>query len=421
MKKIIIFIIALLILVAIAPKFIGKIVETEHQTILSELNDQVITVKKTHFTRHWFSGSASTDIIVHLNNPQVDDFSITINEELFFGPVIWADDGLHFGLSYSELTFVLENDEKANNFLKNNLHLSWLLSFNRNIATDIKIDEYLTELDYKKIAIKPAVGQFTMTTDKRIYGDFTWQGAEIITDNKIIINGLSLLVDQQLIRGSYAKGDAVTTGDFSLSLDEFKVTEMNNDSTVYLKAIGMSATAKEINNMLQLGLNYHIGLLELEDKAFEQANIAIKFDHLDIETIQAISKLAASLDEHSDQHQIAMDKLMVLGGQLIAKEPVLTIEDISVLTPQGKIVITATAQFDQNKFDQQNMMMTAMKALEVNAQATAPVAFFAEGAKKNFIDMYLQQGFVKQENEQFKTTIVYKDGKLIINDKMVPM
>ncbi len=421
MKKIIIFIIALLIIAAISPKFIGKIVETEHQTVLSELNEQVITVKKMHFTRHWFGGSASTDIIVHLNNPQVDDFSITINEELFFGPIIWADNGLHFGLSYSELTFVLEDDEKANNFLKNNLHLSWLLSFNRNITTDIKVDEYLTELDYKKIAIKPAAGQFTMTTNKRVYGDFTWQGAEIITDNKITINSLSVLVDQQLIRGSYAKGDAVTTGDFSLAIDEVKVTEINNDSIAYLKAISMSATAKEINNMLQLGLNYHIGLLELEGKSFQQANMAIKFDHLDIETMQAFSKLAATLDEHSDQHQIVMDKLMVLGSQLIAKEPVLIIEDISVLTPQGKIVMTAKAQFDQTKFDQQNMMMTAMNALEVNAQATAPVAFFAEGDKKNVIDMYLQQGLIIKEGDLLKTQLSFKEGKLMVNDTEIPM
>ena len=422
MKKIIIAIVAVLFIAIVSPKFIGQIVETEHQSMLENINEQVVTVKSKNFTRSWFGAKATTEIIVHLNNPALDDFSLTINENLSFGPVIFAEDGIHFGLSYSDikLDLGLENDEKANEFLNNNIHLSWLLSFASNVTTYIAIDEYVSDLDYKKVIISPASGQFTMTANNRLYGDFNWQGITLSDNNDVILKDLSFALDQELIRGSYADGDAVSTGTFSLMIDELEIVETNNKPVANFKGISFSTTAKEIAEMLQIGLNYHVNSFDVDGQHFEQANIAIKLEKLDIETMQAFSKIASKLDDKKEQSQIVLNELTALAGRLIAKEPVLKIEDVSVLTPQGKIVMLATAQFDKNKFDAQNMM-TAMVALQVNGQVTAPVAFFAEGVKKNAVDMYLQQGLLIQEGEQLKSKITFKDGKLTINDNVIPL
>ncbi len=422
MKKIIIAVVAVLLLVIISPQFIGQLVENEHQSMLSNLNKQMVTVKSTQFNRTWFGGNAKTEVTVHANNPSIDDFSLTINENFSFGPVIFADDGIHLGLSYSEVTLDLglENDEKATAFLNNNIHLTWLLTFSRHVKTYIKVDEYQSDLGYKKVVVKPAVGQFTMTADNRLYGDFSWQGLNVVDDNEITLQGVSFVIDQKLIRGTYLSGDAVTTGDFSLAIEQVQLAEPNQAAALKLKGISIKATASEIENLLQLGLNYHIASLDLDDQHFEQANLAIQLERLDIETMQAFSKIASTLEDKNKHSQEVMEKLMALGSKLIAKEPRLTIQDASVLTPQGKIEMTATAQFDQTQFDPQNMM-TAMMALQVNARATAPVAFFADGAKKQAVDMYLQQGLLIKDGELLKTQLSFKAGKLTVNDKVIPM
>jgi len=421
MKKIIIFIVALFVVAIVAPKFIGSIVETEHQAMINELNEQAIQVKETTFTRHWFGGTASTKIIAHLNNADIDDVELTVNEKLSFGPIIFADDGLHFGLSYSEMKLVIENNDEANEFFDNNLQLSWLLSFTHNIENNLTLNEYVIENDYHKLVLHPASAKFTLAGDKHLYGVMNWQGFEITGNKNIILDTVSVNIDQQLIRGSYIQGDAVTVGDFSLVLAALQLKDVNKKAIIDLENIKLNASAKEINETLMIALNYHIDAIKVAEQSFEHANLDLQFEHLDIETMQAISKIASTINNASVQSQAIINELRQLAGQLITKDPRLTIKDLSVLTPDGKIEITAEAKFDQNTFDQSKMMQTVVMALKLNAQAAAPVDFFAEGMKKNMIDMYKQQGLIIQEGELFKSTITFNNGKLTVNGKVIPM
>jgi uncharacterized protein YdgA (DUF945 family) len=417
MKKIIIFIVSLVFIASISPKFIGQFVEAKHQKIVEDLDKQGVSVKSTSFTRHWFGGVATTIVAVHLNNPRIDDFELTIKEKLFFGPIIFADDGLHFGLSYSQVKLALENDEEANAFLNNKLHLAWLLSLGGNFENYIALDEYRLDRNYKKLVINPAKGKFILTNSEHLYGELNWQGIQLEDKQKIIVDDLSFKIDQQLIRGSYATSDAVTVGDFALELAELTVAEPNNQSVVTLKNVKIKATAKEIADTLSIGLNYYIDTVNVAEQQFEQVNIDLQLDHLDIDTMQAISKFASTINDEKAYSQEMSNKMLTLAGNLIAKEPVLKVKEVSVLTPQGPIVITADAQFDQAKFDQSNVMMTTMMALKLNAQASAPVAFFAEGMKKHMADMYKQQGLIIQEGELFKSAITFAQGQLSVNGK----
>ena len=240
MKKIF-FIIALLgIIVFASPKFIGGIVETEYQSELNKLNDNpAITIKSTAFNRNWFTGKVVTEMAVLVQHEELDKINITIEDDISFGPLIFTDKGMKLGLSYSKYNINFTDlfiDEEIKKFIKNNVHLSGLLTFSKDIITHVVIDEVDKKVDGNKIMSAKATGQFTLENESRLYGDFHWGGLSITTTTQnIVVNNIDFSVDQKLQSGNFYQGNAISTGSGDFSISAIKVKNSIGNEPIFIE------------------------------------------------------------------------------------------------------------------------------------------------------------------------------------------
>lgn len=425
MKKSFILIALLSVVFFVSPKFVGGIVETEYQSALNKLNDNpAITIKSTTFNRDWFSGKVVTEMTVLLHNEDVNDLDIVIEDNISFGPVAFTDEGVKFALSYSKsnINFTdLVIEEEVESFIKNKIHLSALLTFSKDIITQIVIDEVSKETDGNTIVSAKAVGKFILENENRLYGDFNWAGLSATTaDESFSIESVKFSLDQTLISGSYYQGDAISTGDFDFSLSSVKVKDTTGNLTFSLNNFLINATSSVDNDLMDIKMNYSVDKLATAGQQLEHANLNAAFSRLNITVMQEINAFLIMLSNDGEQvfSSENMNKLSVLMVKLLANDPMIEIEDFSVVTPEGKIESAAQVSADKKLFDKTNFM-SIIAAINATANAKAPLKFFSKFGLAPMIEHYVEQGFIINNEGNISVNVNYSKGQLNVNGKVI--
>lgn len=425
MKKSFILIALLSVVFFVSPKFVGGIVETEYQSALNKLNDNpAITIKSTTFNRDWFSGKVVTEMTVLLHNEDVNDLDIVIEDNISFGPVVFTDEGVKFALSYSKsnINFTdLVIEEEVESFIKNKIHLSALLTFSKDIITQIVIDEVSKETDGNTIVSAKAVGKFILENENRLYGDFNWAGLSATTaDESFSIESVKFSLDQTLISGSYYQGDAISTGDFDFSLSSVKVKDTTGNLTFSLNNFLINATSSVDNDLMDIKMNYSVDKLATAGQQLEHANLNAVFSRLNITVMQEINAFLIMLSNDGEQvfSSENMNKLSVLMVKLLANDPMIEIEDFSVVTPEGKIESAAQVSADKKLFDKTNFM-SIIAAINATANAKAPLKFFSKFGLAPMIEHYVEQGFIINNEGNISVNVNYSKGQLNVNGKVI--
>ena len=425
MKKSFILIALLSVVFFVSPKFVGGIVETEYQSALNKLNDNpAITIKSTTFNRDWFSGKVVTEMTVLLHNEDVNDLDIVIEDNISFGPVVFTDEGVKFALSYSKsnINFIdLVIEEEVESFIKNKIHLSALLTFSKDIITQIVIDEVSKETDGNTIVSAKAVGKFILENENRLYGDFNWAGLSATTaDESFSIESVKFSLDQTLISGSYYQGDAISTGDFDFSLSSVKVKDTTGNLTFSLNNFLINATSSVDNDLMDIKMNYSVDKLATAGQQLENANLNAVFSRLNITVMQEINAFLIMLSNDGEQvfSSENMNKLSVLMVKLLANDPMIEIEDFSVVTPEGKIESAAQVSADKKLFDKTNFM-SIIAAINATANAKAPLKFFSKFGLAPMIEHYVEQGFIINNEGNISVNVNYSKGQLNVNGKVI--
>ena len=425
MKKSFILIALLSVVFFVSPKFVGGIVETEYQSALNKLNDNpAITIKSTTFNRDWFSGKVVTEMTVLLHNEDVNDLDIVIEDNISFGPVVFTDEGVKFALSYSKsnINFTdLVIEEEVESFIKNKIHLSALLTFSKDIITQIVIDEVSKETDGNTIVSAKAVGKFILENENRLYGDFNWAGLSATTaDESFSIESVKFSLDQTLISGSYYQGDAISTGDFDFSLSSVKVKDTTGNLTFSLNNFLINATSSVDNDLMDIKMNYSVDKLATAGQQLENANLNAVFSRLNITVMQEINAFLIMLSNDGEQvfSSENMNKLSVLMVKLLANDPMIEIEDFSVVTPEGKIESAAQVSADKKLFDKTNLM-SIIAAINATANAKAPLKFFSKFGLAPIIEHYVEQGFIINNEGNISVHVNYSKGQLNVNGKVI--
>ncbi|MDX2369733.1 MAG: DUF945 family protein [Colwellia sp.] len=427
MKKLFIIIVLLSAIALISPKFVGGIVKTEYQSALNKLNDNpAITIKSTTFNQHWFSGRVVTEMTVLLHNDKVDDLNIVIEDDLSFGPIVFTNEGVKFALSYSKSNINFTDlfvGEEVENFIENKVHLSALLTFSKDIITHIVIDEVSKEVDGNTIVSAKAVGKFVLENERRLYGDFNWAGLSATTADEIFtMEALKFSLDQTLISGSYYQGNAISTGDFDFSLSSLKAKDATGNSTFSFNNLLINAMSSVNNDLMAIKMNYSVDKLATAGLKLEKANLAVVLNGLDITVMQEINAflIALSNDGEAVFSSENMNKLTALTAKLLANDPVIEIEDLSVETPEGKIESTMQVRVNKKRFDAANFM-SIMTAINATAKGTAPIEFFAKLGLASIVKHYVKQGFIIQKEDKISVNVKYTQGQLDINGNVISL
>lgn len=427
MKKLIILIALFSVIFLVSPKFIGGIVETEYQSVFDKLNNNpAITIKSTTFNREWFSGKVVTEMSVQLQHEEVDELNIIIEDELSFGPLIFTDEGVKFALSYSKSSIHFNNlfiEEEVEEFIKNKIHLSTLLTFSKDIITHTVIDEVSKEVDGNKIVSGKAIGKFVLENDHRAYGNFNWAGLSVITaDKSVVMEESQFSLDQTLISGSFYQGNALSTGSFDFAISGINAKDASGNPTFSLSNLLVKTISSVKNELIKIRMNYSADKLVSSGLQLEHANLILVLNRLDISVMKEINVLLAELSRNDEEvfSTKNINQLSALTAKLLAKKPVVDIEDFSVVTTEGKIESTMQISADEKKFDTKNYM-SILSALNATADAKAPKEFFAKLGLSPVVEYYITQGFITEEEENISVNVNYTQGQLAINGKVMPL
>jgi len=431
MKKLFIIIILLIAAALIAPKFIGNIVVTEHQLILDKLNkNPAIEISHVNFDQGWFDGKASFVMKILVQDDEVSDIILVIEENVSFGPVIFTEQGLELALSYTqaelnfkEASFGEAFDEETANFIRDKVHLSGLLTFSRSVVSTLVIDEMSKEIDGNKITSSRAVMALILDNNKRIFGEFTWDGLQVKTsEENLTVGKTSFTIDQTIIAGDYYKGNAIYTGNFDFVVSAINVNGVQGNEILAIKDLVINAISTVNNGLMKINVDYGIAAIKASGQNFKKANLNLVFDNLNIEVMAEanafFTNVASRGEDLFNDHN--MKKIAALVTKLLASDPAVEITDFSVVTPEGKIQSAMKVTIDQNVFDGVNIM-SIIGAVKANADGKAPLAFFTKLGLAPMIDMYVDQGLLLKNDQTLSFKMNYAQRQLSINDNVIPL
>lgn len=427
MKKILIALAILVTVVLVTPTFIGSVVESEHQALLEKMkNNSAITIKKQSFQRSWFSGQAVTDITINLYDETLPQLTLSIEEDLRFGPFIFSSDGFNFALSHTTAKINLKDfiaDEEIQNFINDKVTITGLLTFSKDIIARISVDEISKEVDGNKINSEKAYGEFTLSGDKFLSGEFTWGGLTVTTaDESVVVGKVTMDIDQTLIVGDFYSGNALSVGDANFLMSSVKVTDVADDQSLVINKLMMSVVTDVKDDLMKMKLVYSADEVAVMGESYKKANFELALLNLDTNVLQEFNTFFSQIPNNIDETYLQehMAELSALAGKLLEKEPLFKIEDLSIETPQGKIQSTFNMSLDKSIFDPANVM-SAIAAVKADAKGSAPEAFFAKLGLLPMLDAYIEQGMLVRSDEKLTFEVTFSQGQLQVNGQVIPL
>lgn len=428
MKKVVIALGIVVGAALVLPKFVGSVVETEHQAMIEEMSgNETVSITSKSFEANWFGGNAVTEMTVHLQDANMPDVTFKVEEQLLFGPVIFADDGFHLALSHSTATINFKElglDEEIVDFINDKITITGLLTFSKDVVSRINVAEMTKDVDGNNIVFHAASGELVIANKTHLTGDFQWGGMEVnSSDTNIVVGPVSMDIDQEVIRGDYYSGDAISTGDANFLMSSLKVNDETGNEVVNVNNVLMTVVSSVNDDLMKVNFVYHIDEINSMGQRFEHANLAFVFDNLDIDVMAELNTAFTELssanadDIFSEQN---IQKLSAIAAKLLEKNPIIKITDLSVETPEGKFVSDLQVSMDKDKFDAANFM-TAMMALKADAKANAPEALFEKFGLTPMIDMYVEQGFLVRADENLSFDVSFSQGQLQLNGQVIPL
>ena len=427
MKKLSIAIALILASLLIAPKFIGSVVEDEREKVLVELNNtDGITLTTSQYSSGWFSAEVISELTFSLDDAGLADVTILLEEQLSFGPVIITEQDWHLGLGYSAIKFKLsaaEVDDEIINLINEKLHLGALLSFNKDVTTFIKTDEMSYQDGETIIVSAPAEAEFSLINNETIIGDFSWGGLEVKGEGeRFVIGTVAMSTEQQVVSGDYLQGTAILTGDAT-----FNVTNIDMYSqkihVFSLSEAGLTSVVSLDDELLALKLKYHAKEVSASGQNFEQPNLEVVLANIDINALQELNKLSAELSidvAGQDYSAELLAALSAVADQILAKEPKLTVTDLSVVTEQGKIASEFALNINKDLFDFNSVnsnSMALIMALEADAKGSAPMEFLTQFGMAPMVDDFVAQGYLTKQDNDVSFVAKYVESQLTINGK----
>jgi len=428
MKKLLSIISLLVVSLLIAPYFIGKNVETKYQDILNTLqkNNQ-FSVVEFKFNRDWFNGNATYTLVVPIVQPGgTKEIKIKLVESLNFGPVIFSEQGLIFGLAHSQANLYFNGELAKNNvteLISKNLNINSLITFSGDYNTNINMGAFTTKMDDADVIVKALSGSYSLINESHLVGDINWQGltAQLKT-NKLQLDTINITMDQNLVTGNIYDGTALFDGIFKGTVKNIDSSTANNPPTFKLTNFVVSGESKVTKDLMNILVNYHADEIFGMKQHFKQANLAIEVSNLNIKVLEKLRKTINNKSSLPPEQMLAenADKMLSIGVELLDYEPKITISDLSVVTEQGKIISDLQMRLDKKLFDPKNMQSLRLAA-QVNAKGNGPVGFFQKMGLMPIINQYIQQGFLNRDQDTLSFKVNFEQGKLALNNKVLPL
>jgi len=426
MKKLLIVLLVIIAVVAVSPKFIGSIVADERQSIISQLNQaEGITVTSKSYTPHWFGAQSVSEITLQLAQEGLGDITVVVNEQLSFGPIVITENDWYLALGHSDITFNSPSglvDDEIMTFINENVHVSAMLTFADNVVALIKTDEVSFEDGDTQFVAQSSAGQFSLINKKDFVGELSWGGLELkSTDGSFVIGAVAMETEQSLVSGKYLEGTAILSGDAKFLVDNIHYSDVAGNQVFNLEKLLFTTSVAIKNDLLALSLAYGADKIVTVGQTFKQANLHIVLADIDVNALQELNTLLASLPANVAEQPMSAEvtkAIAELAEKFLAKDPSLKITDLSLVAEQGKIVSDFSLQIDKTRFDSKNLM-SVMSALNADATGNAPAEFFTQFGVTPVINTFVEQGYLIEKDKVLSFVAKYSQAQLQINGKAI--
>ncbi|WP_444995038.1 YdgA family protein [Aliikangiella sp. IMCC44359] len=429
MKKLIILIIATAILL-IPPYFIGSKVETILRDQIKKSNvNPSYQIEITDYQKGWFSSSAKMTIALKLpsnisNTPE--PVHITVNQNMQHGPLLWKVDGIGIGLVDAIIDFELPKElqselDKIEELNKDTISITSRTNFDLSTKTKLALKPFTINKEGAVISVKEGTGSFEYDMSGRIAGDSTWQGMSVKdgAEKSFEFGKVTFDIDQQLVIGEMFSPDAIYAGDFNTNITSIALNTNNpaeNFSLQNLNLLAKSDVNKEIANIKVV---VNMKTLESFQQEFKDLVYDLSFENLDTQVLRKINQALVESQENADPMQ-SMAKVQGLLPQLIAKNPIIKINKLGVITKDGEIDSDLELAFDQEVYDPNNPM-SMMLAIDAQAKGHAPEAFFTGFGLSQQIEQMIQQKILVRDNNNLTFNFTFKSGQALLNGAPIPL
>ncbi|WP_440876260.1 DUF945 family protein [Thalassotalea sp. PLHSN55] len=425
------FAIGALLCVGLAgPKIVGHLVEQEYDYIANSVaQNPSIAITQRRFTSNWFSGESSITFTLKGMEAEFENFEITVNETLSFGPVIFNSDGLTFALAHSDSTLnfnlvTADADaqaelEKLTASLNEKLTISSLIDYQMNYNTDMKLAQMSFEQDGNSVKIGEFNSHFILSDEKYIVGDFYWAGLDFNGPNALVtVSPLEMTFEQEIISGNIYSGNALSSGDFSMMIDSITSQDKAGNSLVNIEKLGISGNSDIEQELMNMNLVYQVKKLTSYGQQLDNLNIDMSLNKLDTKVLQELNELMAQMGGEPSAEDT--QAIMAVASKLLLNDPEININDLSVTTVDGEIKSDLSMTIDHTMYDAQNPM-SIMAALKANAQGNAPLAYFQNLGLAGMIDMYVEQGLLVKDADKLSFDAQFEQGQLKVNGQVLPL
>jgi uncharacterized protein YdgA (DUF945 family) len=432
MKKVVIALGAIVCVGLVGPKVIGSIVEQKYDDIASRFVDHPsIEIVERSFTTHWFSGQSVTKMKIKGVAAEIEDFQLIVNEQLTFGPVIFADDSVNFALAHSNANLdfdVSSLDQEAQNDiteftdqLNEKLTISSIITYGLNYTTQVMMAATTFEEDGNTIDIGALDSEFTLEDDKYISGYLNWSGLDFKgPEANVQLSPLESTFSQEIIDGDIYSGNGLSIGDFSMLIKSIYAQDNQGNDLLSIENLTLSADSQIEDELMNIGVMYGADRFKGAGQELEKLNLDISFNRLDPKVLMEINDWATKMQQDPENFEHYNQQLMTVATKLLAKDPELNINDFSVLTSEGVIKSDLQLMVDHTRYDQANPM-SIMAALKADAKGVAPLPFFQKMGLEGMINMYIEQGFIIEKEAELSFAAQFAQGQLTVNGQAIAL
>lgn len=432
MKKVVIALGAIVCVGLVGPKVIGSIVEQKYDDIASRFVDHPsIEIVERSFTTHWFSGQSVTKMKIKGVAAEIEDFQLIVNEQLTFGPVIFADDSVNFALAHSNANLdfdVSSLDQEAQNDiteftdqLNEKLTISSIITYGLNYTTQVMMAATTFEEDGNTIDIGALDSEFTLEDDKYISGYLNWSGLDFKgPEANVQLSPLESTFSQEIIDGDIYSGNGLSIGDFSMLIKSIYAQDNQGNDLLSIENLTLSADSQIEDELMNIGVMYGADRFKGAGQELEKLNLDISFNRLDPKVLMEINDWATKMQQDPENFEHYNQQLMTVATKLLAKDPELNINDFSVRTSEGVIKSDLQLMVDHTRYDQANPM-SIMAALKADAKGVAPLPFFQKMGLEGMINMYIEQGFIIEKEAELSFAAQFAQGQLTVNGQAIAL
>ncbi|MGB2739300.1 MAG: DUF945 family protein [Cognaticolwellia sp.] len=430
MKKAVFAIGALVCVGLVGPKVVGSIVETKYEDITSRLIDHPsIEITEHSFTSDWFSGQAISKM--RFKGVELDDVYIIVTEQLNFGPLIFADNEFTFALAKSvanldvDVTNLDEAKQKEiaalTKELNEKLSISSVISYGLNYTTHLALDAIEFEQDGSQVNSGKLESEFTLSGEKYLEGYMNWSGLDFKGPNmNVKVSPLTATFTQEVISGDFYAGNAISAGDFSMQLSNIIATDGIGNELVNVQNLTFIADSEIEQDLMNLHIQYAADSFKGAGQELEKLNLDIALNKLDPQVLIELNELAMKMQQDPENAERYSQQLTMTATKLLAKDPEININDLSVVTTDGAIKSDLKLAIDHTLYDQANPM-SIIAAIKADAKGAAPLPFFQKLGLAGMIDMYVDQGFIIKEVDKLSFAAQFMQGQLTVNGKVIAM